>query len=115
VWVSDIDDAGLPVRRRAHHVLQYGNPDGMAMDEAGCPWVVSCGGGKVVRIGPDGREDLVLNAPRAYVASLCFGGDDLRDLYIVTFGGEPYDPAHTGAIFRTRVDVAGVPTVPARV
>jgi sugar lactone lactonase YvrE len=115
VWVSDLDDAGLPVRRRAHHVLRFGNPDGMAIDEAGCPWVAACGAGKVVRITPDGKEDLVVDTPQDYVASLCFGGGDRRDLYIVTFGGEPYDPGHSGAIYRTRVDVVGAPVVPARI
>jgi xylono-1,5-lactonase len=48
------------------------------------------------------------------VTSLCFGGDDMRDLYIVTGSrGGPHD--NCGSIFRTRVDVAGLPLSPARV
>jgi sugar lactone lactonase YvrE len=61
------------------------------MDESGCVWIAAIAAGQVVRLTPDGRQDLVLEAPAPYVASLCFGGSDLRDMYVVTFGGEPYD------------------------
>jgi gluconolactonase len=48
------------------------------------------------------------------VTSLCFGGDDLRDLYIVTGSrGGPHE--NCGSIFRSRVDVAGQPLPVARV
>ena len=47
------------------------------------------------------------------VTSVCFGGEDLRDLYIVTgSGGTESDRA--GAVFKQRVDVAGLPLPPAR-
>jgi gluconolactonase len=39
------------------------------------------------------------------VTSLCFGGDDLRDLYIVTrIARGPSE--NCGSLFRTRVEVA---------
>jgi gluconolactonase len=52
-------------------------------------------------------------APR-YVTSLCFGGDDLRDLYVVT-GSRGGPSENCGSVFRTRVDVAGLPLHPARI
>ena len=44
------------------------------------------------------------------VTSLCFGGDDLRDLYIVT--GSRGGPSEScGTVYRMRSDVAGHPFV----
>ena len=87
----------------------------MAIDEAGGVWVAAIGAGKVVRIAPDGSEDLVLQVPMAYVSALCFGGSDRRDLFATTFGGLPYDLEHTGTVITTRVEVPGWPVTPARV
>lgn len=115
VWVSDINEEGMPVNRRLHHELQHGTPDGMAMDEAGCVWVAAITAGKLVRITPDGNEDYTLDAPSKWVASVCFGGADGLDLYIVTFGGEPYDPERSGGVYRTRVSVAGARSYPAQI
>ena len=42
------------------------------------------------------------------VTSLCFGGEDRRDLYVVTADNRE-DPAREGTVFRTRAEVAGVP------
>jgi sugar lactone lactonase YvrE len=115
VWVSDLSDDGRPVNRRVFFQLQNGGPDGMAVDESGGVWVAAITAGQVVRVTPDGRQDLTLDTPSKWVASLCFGGPDGRDLYIVTFGGEPYDPEHSGAVYRTRVDVGGAAIVPATI
>ena len=43
--------------------------------------------------------------PADFVSSLCFGGPDGRDLYITTIG----------SLFRTRVEVAGMPVASASV
>jgi gluconolactonase len=115
VWVSDLSDAGLPVGRRVFHELRDGMPDGMAVDEAGAVWVAAIGAGKIVRITPDGEEDVILDTPMPYVSALCFSGSDRRDLCVTTFGGPPYDPEHTGSVISTRVDVAGAAVTPARV
>jgi sugar lactone lactonase YvrE len=45
---------------------------------------------------------------------VCFGGVDLKDLYIVSgSGGTESDRA--GSVFRVRTAVAGLPQTPARV
>jgi gluconolactonase len=46
--------------------------------------------------------------------SVCFGGADLRDLYIVSGSGGT-DSDRAGAVFRVRTDVAGLAQTPARV
>ena len=52
--------------------------------------------------------------PLPMVTSLCFAGDDMRDLYIVT-GSRGGPRENCGSIFRTRADVPGLPLPPARV
>ena len=66
-------------------------PDGLAVDVEGCVWVAAYGGGCVSRFYADGRLDRHLEVPATEVTSLCFGGDDGRDLYIATAGNQ--DPA----------------------
>jgi gluconolactonase len=64
--------------------------------------------------GPDGKHRRDIAVPLPMVTSVCFGGADLKDLYIVTGSrGGPND--NCGSIFRTRADVAGLPLPPARV
>ena len=63
----------------------------MAIDESGCLWVAAIGSGKLIRVTPNGEEDQVSEGPEDWTSSVCFGGVDRRDLYAVTFGGEPYD------------------------
>jgi sugar lactone lactonase YvrE len=48
------------------------------------------------------------------VTSVCFGGPDRLDLYIVTADNTD-DPALGGTIFRTRAAVPGLPVPLARI
>jgi sugar lactone lactonase YvrE len=47
------------------------------------------------------------------VTSVTFGGADLRDLYIVT-ADNAEDASRKGTIFRTRVEIPGLPVPKAR-
>lgn len=91
-----------------------GAPDGMAVDEAGCVWVASAVGGCVVRITPEGRVDRGMHVPARAVTSLCFGGGDRRDLYVVT-ADNTEDPERKGSVLRTRVDIPGAVVHPATI
>jgi D-xylonolactonase len=112
VLAHDLDD-GAAVRRRA---LEFppGAPDGMAVDEAGCVWVASAGGACVARLTPAGELERTVEVPARFVTSLCFGGDDRRDLYVTTADHTEH-PEWRGCVLRTRVGVAGAPVHPARV
>jgi xylono-1,5-lactonase len=91
-----------------------GVPDGLKVASDGSVWVADAHGGRVVVFNEDGTHRQDMPVPLPMVTSLCFGGDDLRDLYIVT--GSRGGPAENcGSIFRTRVDVAGLALPPARV
>ena len=57
--------------------------DGLAVDTKGGVWSAGWSE-KIRRFDPDGRLDLELTFPEMIVSSLCFGGNDMRDLYITT-------------------------------
>jgi gluconolactonase len=89
-------------------------PDGMAVAADGSVWVALADGGAVAVFEPDGSERTRLLMPLPMVTSVCFGGDDLRDLYVVT-GSRGGPRENCGTVFRTRVDVPGLLRPPARV
>ena len=91
-----------------------GIPDGLAVAQDGSVWVANAHGGCVSVFEANGtlREEIAVPLPM--VTSVCFGGDDLRDLYIVTGSrGGPSD--NCGSIYKLPVDVPGLPLAPARV
>jgi gluconolactonase len=80
-----------------------GLPDGLAVDEDGFVWIAFYRGGCVARFDPDGGLARVVTMPVEKPLSLCFGGPDRTDLYIVT--GSSGDD--TGSVFFLPVDVPG--------
>jgi D-xylonolactonase len=115
VRVYDVLDDGSVGPWRAFAALGPGSvPDGLKVAADGSVWVADAHGGRVAVFGPDGRHRHDIPVPRPMVTSLCFGGDDLRDLYIVT--GSRGGPSEScGTVYRLRSDVAGLPLPPARV
>ncbi len=109
VWVSDVD--GDAVSNKREFVAERDTPDGLAVDTEGGVWVALANGGRVQRYTPQGEPDVSIAVPDPMVTSVCFGGADMRDLYIVTGGGTPSG----GCIFKARSEYAGVPTPLARV
>ncbi|MGH2727126.1 MAG: SMP-30/gluconolactonase/LRE family protein [Actinomycetota bacterium] len=91
-----------------------GSTDGLAVDEAGGVWVALGAGQGIARFTADGTLDHVLSVPATFVATVSFGGDDLRDLYIGTAGNTEHAD-RKGTLFRARSDVPGVPVALARV
>jgi len=112
VLVHDLVD-GRALNRRAFD-FPPGAPDGLAVDEAECVWVASAVGGCVVRLTPDGDVDRRVDVPARAVTSLCFGGTDRRELYVVT-ADNTEKPEAKGSVLRTRVDVAGAVVHPATI
>ncbi len=114
VRVYDVHDDGSVSPWRIFAEVDGEVPDGMAVAEDGSVWVALAEGGCVVVYEPDGTERMRLPVPLPMVTSVCFGGADLRDLYIVT--GTRGGPSDTcGTVYRTRVDVPGLPLAPCRV
>ncbi len=112
VLVHELDAAGRA--KPMTPIRVEGGPDGLAVDAEGGIWVALYQDGAVQRYTSDGRADRRIVVPARAVTSLCFGGGDLRDLYIVSADNTD-DPAREGSIFRTRSDVAGLPAPFARI
>lgn len=91
-----------------------GVPDGLKVARDGSVWVADAHGGRVAVFNADGTLRANLAVPLPMVTSLCFGGPDLRDLYVVT-GSRGGPTENCGSIFKVRTDVAGLPVPAARV
>jgi gluconolactonase len=115
VRVYDVAGDGSVGHWRAFAALGPGSvPDGLKVAADGSVLVADAHGGRVAVFGPDGVHRRDIAVPLPMVTSLCFGGDDLRDLYIVT--GSRGGPSEScGTVFRLRSDVPGLPLPPARV
>jgi sugar lactone lactonase YvrE len=90
-----------------------GRPDGAAIDSEGNYWIAMYEGGRILKLSPTGellqQVDLPLKCPTA----VCFGGPDLRTLYVTSAcGGRPQEELaqypHSGKVLAFRVDVAGL-------
>ena len=94
-----------------------GIPDGMTVDAEGYVWSARWDGGIVARYSPDGAEDMRIEFPAKKVSSVTFGGEDYRDIYITTAGGDnkAEEGPGAGALFRVRLGIRGVPEFRSRV
>ena len=108
VWAHDYDWATGTASNRRHLVQRDDfEPDGLAVDEAGVVWVADVSGSRSVRaFSPEGTEVDRVAVPSRMVTSICFGGADRRDVYIVT-ADNTADHAKAGTVFRTRSTVPG--------
>lgn len=85
---------------------------GATVDREGRYWVTRPSAGRIVCLSPQGEMLLDMAAPAPHPTDLCFGGSDMKTLYLTT--GQPPRP-HTaeddgsGHVFACEVDVAGMP------
>ena len=96
-----------------------GRPDGAAVDAEGCYWVGMYEGQRLLRLAPDGALLGTLELPVRCPTMPCFGGADLKTLYITTARqGRPeaelQDQPMAGCVLAVRVDVPGLPVNIAR-
>jgi sugar lactone lactonase YvrE len=91
-----------------------GRPDGAAMDSAGRYHCAMFEGSRLLRIDADGKHETSLPLPVVCPTMPCFGGDDLRTLFVTT-GREKRPEAElrrtpwAGRVLQTRVDAPGLP------
>ncbi len=93
--------------------LGHGRPDGAAVDAEGCYWTALYEGGRVVRLSPEGQILQEIAVPARCPTMAAFGDADLKTLYITTVRARPDEELAqyplSGAIFKVRVDVPGLP------
>lgn len=91
-----------------------GRPDGAAVDAEGTYWVAMFEGQRLLRIAPDGTVLGAVALPVRCATMPCFGGPDLRTLFVTTaraarpeaeLAAQPW----AGRVLAMRVDVPGLP------
>lgn len=98
----------------AHYSPENGKPDGLCVDQAGNLWVAFWDGARVEQLSPRGEVLQQVPLPVQRPTSCCFGGPDLKQLYITSaaFGIEA--PDLDGGLFTLDVEIAGLPSTPVR-
>ncbi len=91
-----------------------GRPDGAAVDCAGNYYVAMFEGQQILKLAPDGRILAAIETPVVCPTMPCFGGDDLKTLYVTSARynrptQELAQMPESGCVFSTRVEVAGLP------
>ena len=91
-----------------------GRPDGAAMDAEGCYWVAMFEGQRLLRLSPDGEIVREVRLPVRCPTMPCFGGPDLKTLYITTArekrpAAELLEQPLAGCVLALDVDVPGLP------
>ena len=115
VMQYDVHDDGTLGPKQHFADMVRGHPDGLVISEDGAVWVaLASGGGGVGVYNPDGTHRAHIAIPVPMCTSVCFGGADLRQLYIVS-GSDGAESDRAGAVFVTEADVSGLPVAPARV
>jgi xylono-1,5-lactonase len=114
VYKFDVSSDGSLSNRLPFMSVSTGLPDGLAVSEDGSVWVAIAHGGRVLRYNPEGVLETEIEFPLPMITSLCFGGDDMKDIYVVS-GSDGTGRSGAGSVFRLRSDVPGLKITPARV
>ena len=100
-WVSGMEEYG-------------GRPDGAAVDLLGNYYSAMFEGRQLLKFAPTGELLAALATPVQCPTMPCFGGDDLRTLYLTTSrhnrpASELAQMPQSGCVFSMRVDTPGLP------
>lgn len=105
----DAATGDLSNRRKAVDGFPGSSPDGMSIDRKNMLWVGTWGGSCIVHCDPRTGEHLGrIELPVPNVTSCCFGGPDLKTLYITTAQTENA-PGSGGIWVMKDMSVAGLP------
>jgi len=110
-----LDPAGAIITATdLHDAPPEGGCDGSALDAEGYLWNARFGAGCLIRFAPDGTVDTRLELPVTNPTSCCFGGTDLRTLFVTSarFGLTSCELAanpHEGALLALDAGVPGRP------
>jgi sugar lactone lactonase YvrE len=81
----------------------------MTVDSTGCLWIAMWGGGRIVRVSPEGSVIDVVPVPVAQPSSCAFGGPELDVLYVTTAReGLDVPPPPAGAVDGSVLAVRGL-------
>ncbi|WP_296736753.1 SMP-30/gluconolactonase/LRE family protein [Mesorhizobium sp.] len=97
-------------RRFATFDESDGLPDGAATDVDGNYWVAGVTAGRITKFAPDGRIVDTFALPTPAPTMPCFGGRDLKTLFITSLRTDRPGIYHMGTLISVKTDVTGVPT-----
>lgn len=100
--------------RKGEEPVYGGRPDGAAMDADGNYYVCLMEGQGILKLAPDHTELARIPAPVRFVTMPCFGGVDLKTLFVTSLcenrtAEELVEQPDLGHVLATNVDVAGAP------
>lgn len=77
---------GRVVNQRLFYVVPegWGRPDGACVDSEGCYWSAQYGGGRLLRLSPEGELLETVPLPVSNPTMPAFGGPDLKTLYVTS-------------------------------
>ena len=110
IWAYDYDQATGAISNEQPFLQGFarGLPDGSAMDAEGFLWNCRYYGNCVVRVAPDGKIDRVVEMPVKNITTCCFGGADLKTLFVTTASAHaPLGDRLAGSLFAIRTEVKG--------
>lgn len=84
-----------------------GRADGAAVDADGCYWSAGITAGRLNCFSPEGNLLNSIETPVRWPTMPCFGGPDLRTLYLTSLTRGSGDEADTGTLIALDVGVAG--------
>ncbi|KAL8811142.1 MAG: hypothetical protein Q9200_002025 [Gallowayella weberi] len=113
VYDFDVDSGTISNRKVFFHYEddEGGVPDGFAMDSKGNLWTAICGGGKVLKVSPEGKIVGEIEMPTRMISCPGFAGEEL----FVTSAEEeepekyPDSVKYGGSLFRVNVGITGMP------
>jgi len=97
-------------RRFATFDESDGLPDGAATDVDGNYWVAGVTAGRITKFAPDGRIVHTFALPTPAPTMPCFGGRDLKTLFITSLRTDRPGIYRMGTLISVKTDVTGVPT-----
>jgi sugar lactone lactonase YvrE len=107
--------ARFPLKQPEQDLATYGGrPDGAAVDREGAYWSAMFEGQRLLRLSPAGEVLAELKLPVRCATMPCFGGADLKTLYVTTSrekrpADELAQQPLAGRVLAFRVDVPGLP------
>ena len=105
----DPDTGDISGERPFFEGFDRGLPDGSSVDAHGFLWNCRYGGGCIVRVGPDGTIDRVIDMPSENITTCTFAGPDLSTLLVTTASmGRPPGDRLAGNLFAIDTNVRGL-------
>lgn len=106
-------ETGEATNKSVFHEWPKGNgrPDGGAVDSEGYYWTALFEGSRIARLNPEGEIVEEIAVPAKCPTMVCFGGEDMKTLFITTAGDRPEaelaEFPQSGNLFKIDVEVAG--------